>query len=618
MLPFLGFYEPLFEHYSAANLDVHGCNFEYSGIPEGIGHLTDLTELDLSYTLMFGPLDGTIFANLTRLAALELGGNSYYSPIPDEIASLPNLQRLYAENTHLTGNISFIADMSVIFELWIDQNEDLTGTIPVGIGRVQTLESLSVTDCDLTGTIPSEVGLLSDMQQLWLYNNSLTGTIPNQLGALTRLYVFQTEGNALSGAMPSSVCAVRAETESTFLGTDCLGPQPEVFCSCCDCCEAPCYGDFRVSAADHLDGMGIDLQGRYQRQALAWLESDEGLQSYSSYQIQQRFALATLYFATYSVASVFTNAEFGEGERIPGWTDSTGWVGAGTECDWFGVTCIDGIVTELDLDSNGMTGSFPPEFTLLKDSLTKLNIGGNIIEANGNLGGLDWIGAMTALTSLDIYYNNFVYDGIPPGLAALTDLEDLDISYTLFFGMLDGSIFTNLTALEHIEMGGNSYNTAAPTEIAALPNLQRFYAELSHLTGDLSFIGDMGVISQLWIDDNPGINGTIPASIGNATTLSSLSLTHCALSGTIPTDLANLEDLSELWLYGNDLTGLLPTDLGTLNSLSTFRVELNNLTGSVPDLYCGTNTTWDRLTVDCTVTCDCCTCCAQSGADSPC
>jgi hypothetical protein len=48
--------------------------------------------------------------------------------------------------------------------------------------------------------------------------------------------------------------------------------------------------------------------------------------------IPQRYGLATFYFST-------------NGEA---WTQDTGWLGNAGECDWFGVTCVDGInITDL-------------------------------------------------------------------------------------------------------------------------------------------------------------------------------------------------------------------------------------------------------------------------------
>jgi hypothetical protein len=57
---------------------------------------------------------------------------------------------------------------------------------------------------------------------------------------------------------------------------------------------------------------------------------DAGVCSYPT--IAQRYGLATFYFST-------------NGEA---WTQNTGWIGTSGECNWFGVTCVDGInITDL-------------------------------------------------------------------------------------------------------------------------------------------------------------------------------------------------------------------------------------------------------------------------------
>ena len=44
------------------------------------------------------------------------------------------------------------------------------------------------------------------------------------------------------------------------------------------------------------------------------------------------------------------------------WSNSTVWMGAaGTECDWYGITWLNGSVTELRLSGNSLSGSIPSE-----------------------------------------------------------------------------------------------------------------------------------------------------------------------------------------------------------------------------------------------------------------
>ena len=60
-------------------------------------------------------------------------------------------------------------------------DEDLTGTIPAGLGSLTGLTHLDLSDNSLTGDIPAELGLLHNVVSVKLSGNSLTGCIPLSL-----------------------------------------------------------------------------------------------------------------------------------------------------------------------------------------------------------------------------------------------------------------------------------------------------------------------------------------------------------------------------------------------------------------------------------------------------
>ena len=210
--------------------------FAYNGVPTYISHLSNLKILDFSETLFIGELDGSIFAPLTQLMYLEMGGNLFNSTMPTEIPRLPNLEALYSYGNGLEGNVNFISNLDKVVEVWLDSNPLLYGTIPTEIGRLTNMASLSLTNCDLSGQIPTQIGSLTMMEQMWFYGNRFSGTIPSQFANLPKLLILGLEDNNITATMPSAMC----NKNMLALSADCAGNFSTVVCTCCTCCEAPC------------------------------------------------------------------------------------------------------------------------------------------------------------------------------------------------------------------------------------------------------------------------------------------------------------------------------------------------------------------------------------------
>jgi Leucine-rich repeat (LRR) protein len=77
--------------------------------------------------------------------------------------------------------------------------------------------------------------------------------------------------------------------------------------------------------------------------------------------------------------------------------------------------------------------------------------------------------------------------------------------------------------------------------------------------------------------------GTLPATLGNLTGLTTIDLASNELTGGIPEALGNLVNLQALDLSGNSLGGLIPGSLGLLTSLSVeLDLHSNLLSGPIP------------------------------------
>mmetsp|Transcript_723 Transcript_723/g.896 ORF Transcript_723/g.896 Transcript_723/m.896 type:complete len:518 (-) Transcript_723:210-1763(-) len=208
--------------------------FDYDGIPTQISKLTNLVEYDCSYTLYFGPLKNEAFEGLDDLQVLDISGNEYNSSVPDSLANLPSLERLYAMDTSLSGSLEFVTKMPVIEEMWVDYNK-IDGSIPNEISKRVSLYSMSIGGNEVFDKIPTQMGKLSNLVQLWLYDNNLTGSIPLQFRSLTNLKFLYTSGNDLTGTVSDGICDLKEKKGSLEkLVVDCDGT---VECDCCDDCD---------------------------------------------------------------------------------------------------------------------------------------------------------------------------------------------------------------------------------------------------------------------------------------------------------------------------------------------------------------------------------------------
>jgi len=345
-------------------------------------------------------------------------------------------------------------------------SNNLVGQIPVEITHIRMLELLDLTDNELYGPIPTEFGYLADLEILRLGGNLLTGTIPPQLGQLVGLHELYLHDNEFLGtSMPGEICDLRNEGGNglTTLWADCeVDDNNEAQVQCDDSCCTKCFGD--NSEFIFYEGFGTNPpkttmspvsapvppnQGLKQElwdkisqdptlvarlsdesshayEAFLWLGSASNLGGMEEFQKLQRYGLATFYLST----SVDLD-----------WKVSNGWKSDDHECSWFGIVCADGkAVSEINLPSNRMSGTIPPEIAVagLGDEITKLILSGNNIRGN-----------------------------IPKELALLNRLEELDLRANDFTGEIPIEI-GQLITLKSLQLEANELEGAMPEEICLL------------------------------------------------------------------------------------------------------------------------------------------------------
>ena len=338
--------------------------------------------------------------------------------------------------------------------------------------------------------------------------------------------------------------------------------------------------------------------GSPQSKAFSWMLRDPNFGLYLPNRIRQRFALATLYYATNGddwtvqqqpndnpqarqAAGDTTNGKLsGHGGLLP-------WLSyAGHECDWYfskelllespraslsGVQelCQEEIVGDtpfrsyrsLWLEGTQLQGTLPPELALLT-GLENVQLSHN-----------DLFGTLPAA---------WFWDDKATTITWQTSLKELHLKNNSFTGQIPSEIGL-ASHLVTLDLQQNQFRENIPTEIGWLTNLQHLLWNDNVLTGPIpSEIGVMRNLTAVSWNANQ-LTGSIPGEIMRCQSLQEFYVGENRLSGSIPWQFGVLRDtLLDLHLYGNQFTHDIPTRMGLLTNLRWLHLGNNQITGEVP------------------------------------
>ncbi len=600
-------------------------------IPPQLGNLSNLQELVLYHNQLSEAIPPEL-SNLSNLQKLALSTNQLSGEIPPQLGSLSNLQELWLHNNQLSGEIPpQLGNLSNLQNLVLYNNR-LSGEIPPQLGSLSSLETLGLYLNQLSGAIPPELGNLSSLQWLYLGDNQLSGEIPPELGNLSNLQRLYLENNQLGGPIPTLITnLVNLDGSWTDIGYNALystnaavntflstkdpdwdqtqtvfpanvqvvnvtsnsmdlswstipytgdggyyevlssttpsGPYGQPGCTTNDKTETGCivtgllsdtvyYFVVRTFTPAHGDQQN-DLWSEYSAEVFG--ETPSFCDGVSQIPQLECSALEALYNST-------------DGDN---WDNNSGWLDTNTPCNWYGMVCSGGHVTELDLDNNQLSGAIPPELGNLSNlqelRLYTNRLSGSIPPELGNLSNLWWL----------LLGGNQLSGAIPPELGNLSNLQQLHLGNNQFSGEIPPEL-GNLSNLQRLYLYDNQLSGTIPPELGNLFNLQRLYLYDNQLSGTIP--PELGNLSNLWwlyLYDNQ-LSGAIPPELGNLSNLQRLSLYDNQLSGAIPPELGNLSNLWWLLLGDNQLSGAIPPELGNLSNLQALELYNNQLSGPIP------------------------------------
>ncbi|XVF81447.1 hypothetical protein PTKIN_Ptkin15bG0155900 [Pterospermum kingtungense] len=233
--------------------------------------------------------------------------------------------------------------------------------------------------------------------------------------------------------------------------------------------------------------------------------------------------------------------------------------GNGDCCAWHGVECNNntGHVIGLDLSSSFLYGSIHSNSSLFR---------------------------LVHLRRLNLSDNDFNHSKIPSGIANLSRLSHLDLSFSVFSGQIPSQVF-KLSHLVILDLSGNELELQRPEARnldEKLTNLKELHLSEVNISSTVSQnLGNLSSLTSLSMEDC-SLHGELPATIFQLPNLRLLSLQdNPYLTGKLPE--FNRSSLIEvLKLANTSFSGPLPSSLGELTKLKYLRLSYNQFSGKIP------------------------------------
>ena len=198
------------------------------------------------------------------------------------------------------------------------------------------------------------------------------------------------------------------------------------------------------------------------------------------------------------------------------------WLSPINECNWFGVRCTnDDAISSLNLVHNGLVGTLIPEIAALGD-----------------------------LETLDLSYNDLKGELPSSWGAPMSKLRYLSLSHNAFEGSIPNAWFYALTTLETFNVGHNKLSGTLPPTL-----LPKWSATLKEL-----------------LLSNNRFRGPIPASLSRSRGLKILDFSDNDFDGELPAEIATLRQLRYLNLSDCKFKGSIPEEIGEMTNLGKTNV----------------------------------------------
>ncbi|KAI3748944.1 hypothetical protein L6452_12402 [Arctium lappa] len=559
-------------------------------LPDSFGTLCNLRYVDLRANYFIGSVSGLLDnlceCNSPKLEYFAVSANRLSGHLPVRLGHLRNLTTLDLAFNYISGVIpDSIGRLSNLKELILNVNS-MYGLLPDSMGNLTSLNWLEISFNNFNGTLPESVGQLGKLTYLSVHHNSLTGVLTeDHFANLTALDTLWAGANMLTLELSVRNWVPPFQLTRLRIGSWKLGPR------------FPSW----LRSQRNLMNLDIADAGISDTvPSWFWISFPVVSFLNMSHNNIRGMLIGDLILAPEAVVDLSDNqfegplpGKFNEADIVLLDVSNNNLSGS---LEQFLCPSLENKrkLQVLDLANNNLSGVIPDCWTNWQ-ALSVVNF------ENNNLSGQlpQSVGSLSSLQSFNIR-NNKLSGKLPASLLNLKSLQIIELAENDFTGSIPLLIDGEETKLKLVSLRSNKLEGEIPDELCRLTSIQILDLAHNNLSGTLptcfhnfSIMSGRQKSSAIVLYDLP-FQVQLLGSASLVTKgrefeyntilylVTTLDLSGNKLTGPIPGELMGLLGLRWLNLSGNHLTGRIPEAIGEMALLESLDLSVNELDGRIP------------------------------------
>ncbi|XP_062028807.1 receptor-like protein EIX2 [Rosa rugosa] len=499
--------------------------------------------------------------------------------ISPSLLELPYLNYLDLSYNDFGGMMipKFIGSLSQLKELKLTA-ADFSGPVPPQLGNLSNLHTLDLSYNDFGGMIiPKFIGSLSQLKELKLAAADFSGPVPPQLGNLSNLHTLDLSYNDFEGMMiPKFIGSLSQLKELKLAYANFSGPVPPQLGNLSNLHTLDLCGT-KVVSSENLEWLSHLSSLRYLK--MSWLNLSEAVnwpQSLSKLTLLTELQLSSCDLPDVNLRSLsFINSS----TSLQLLDLSLNHLNSSI---FYWIANVSSNFVHIGLSSNNLKGPIPDVFTSML-SLVTLDLSWNKLEGGIPKGFQN----LCSLESLGLAVNQLsenIEDSVKTLSCAENTLETLDLSDNLFWGSLPD--LARFSKLRELYLFSNQLNGSVPESVGQLSSLETLLLSGNSLSGVITeahFL-NLSRLQSLAISNNHfSIN--LSSDWNPPFQLDWLEMSSCKVGPAFPKWILTQTNLTDLYLSNTGLSGSLPNKFWDLFSgLDWLDLSMNQIHGKLPNL----------------------------------